>query len=109
MPMLTMMLDECVSPYIAPRLCSERVDCCCVRHRGLSSAGDHVVWQYVQKETCALVTIKREHFSQYAMREVYHAGLIVIPPAVHGKRNMITSRQPSIGLCRAMLSCQISK
>jgi predicted nuclease of predicted toxin-antitoxin system len=74
-----MLLDECMSPQLVPRLWDEGHDVIHVRDRGLLRAADHTLWRYAIEEDRVLCTINGKHFKKLAAATPLHSGLIVIP------------------------------
>jgi predicted nuclease of predicted toxin-antitoxin system len=52
-----LLLDENISPYIAPQLCDNGIDAVLIRDRAMLRAGDHKVLKLAQKESRAVATI----------------------------------------------------
>src|SRR5262245_35282310 len=77
--MSRMLLDECMSPQLVPRLWSEGHDVIHVRDRGLLHAADHTVWTYALTEDRAVCTINGSHFKRLAAATDLHPGVLVFP------------------------------
>ena len=74
-----LLLDECISPWLVPRLWQIGVDTACLRDRGMLTRPDHEVWHLAQQEERALATINKGDFEAFASIDPYHYGLILIP------------------------------
>ena len=74
-----LLLDENISPYIAPQLCDNGIDAVPIRDRAMLRASDHKVIQLAQKESRAVATINECDFERLVMRMVSHCGVAVIP------------------------------
>jgi len=77
--MSKMLLDECISPQLVPRLWYEGHDVIHVRERGLLQAADHTLWRYAIGEDRAVCTINGKDFKKLAAVTPLHPGVIVIP------------------------------
>lgn len=77
--MLKLMLDENISPALCGPFWEMNVDTTCTRDRALLEAGDHIVWDYAQREDRSVVTINYGDFERLARQTPGHAGLVIIP------------------------------
>src|SRR6476646_2832080 len=77
--MSRMLLDECMSPQLVPKLWGEGYDVIHVRDRGLLSASDHTVWNYALSEDRTICTINAIHFKRLAASTDMHPGVLVFP------------------------------
>lgn len=84
--MLSMMLDEMISPTLVPRLWELGVDGTHVRDRGMLSSPDHAVWARANEESRAVVTANAGDFRKLAAQSDLHNGLVIIPNG--GTRDM---------------------
>lgn len=73
------LLDENISPNIAPQLWEEGVDAVPIRDRSMLRASDYRVLQVAQKEKRAVATINEYDFERLALKMAQHAGIAVIP------------------------------
>jgi predicted nuclease of predicted toxin-antitoxin system len=74
-----LLLDECMSPRLVPRLWGLGIDTVHVRDRGMLQAPDHVVWRFAQDEERAVFTINGDDFKKIASQSENHHGLAVLP------------------------------
>jgi predicted nuclease of predicted toxin-antitoxin system len=74
-----LVLDENISPNIAPRLWENGIDAVPIRDRAMLRASDHKVLELAQKEVRAIATINEYHFERLVMRMASHCGIAVIP------------------------------
>ena len=77
--MISLMLDEGVTPTMCPGLHAANVDAYHVRDRKLEGTEDFHLWERAKKENRAVVTINRGDFYELASREKNHPGVVVIP------------------------------
>lgn len=77
--MPSLILDECVSPRVSPRLWEVGVDNYSLRDRALLQMPDYAIWQRAQEEHRTVVTINESDFVKFAERDKRHAGLITFP------------------------------
>jgi predicted nuclease of predicted toxin-antitoxin system len=76
---IRLLLDENISPNIAPRLWEAGIDALPIRNRAMSGCSDHRVLQFAQTEHRAVATIDAYDFARLVMKLVTHNGVIVIP------------------------------
>lgn len=81
--MLSLLLDECISPKICRPLWEDGIDVAHVRDRNMLGATDYEVLWRATEERRALVTINeidfRKLYGKLVARNSPHCGLIVIP------------------------------
>jgi predicted nuclease of predicted toxin-antitoxin system len=73
------LLDENISPAIIKPLWAEGIDAIHVRDRGLLGVKDHVIWSRAMEMARIVVTIDRDDFIRFALREKAHHGILAIP------------------------------
>lgn len=76
---IRLLLDENLSPSIAPRLWDSGIDSVPIRDRSMLRSPDHKVLQLAQKENRAVATINEYDFQQLVMKMASHCGVAVIP------------------------------
>ena len=76
---IRLLLDENISPNIAPRLWEAGIDALPVRDRSMSGCSDHRVLQFAQTEHRAVATIDAYDFARLVMKLVTHDGVIALP------------------------------
>jgi predicted nuclease of predicted toxin-antitoxin system len=76
---IRLLLDENISPNIAPRLWDAGIDALPVRNRSMSGCSDHRVLQFAQTEHRAVATVDAYDFAKLVMKLVTHDGIIAIP------------------------------
>src|SRR5262249_34443776 len=76
---IRLLLDENISPNIAPRLWENGIDALPVRDRAMLKTSDNTVLQFAQKENRAVATINEFHFEKLVMKMASHCGVAVIP------------------------------
>lgn len=74
-----LLLDENISPKIAPRLWDNGIDAVPIRDRSMLRASDQKVLQLAQKESRAVATINECHFERLVAKMASHCGIAVIP------------------------------
>jgi predicted nuclease of predicted toxin-antitoxin system len=75
---VNILLDENISPKLAPRLADKGVSAAYVAHVGLSGVTDAEVWNYAYKHDQIVVTINAADFMKLASEVELHPGLIVM-------------------------------
>lgn len=83
--MVALVLDECISPSLCPRLWAEGIDNFHVRDRGLLGVSDAKLWMIAQAQERAIVTINADDFWRLSSNCHPHYGVVVIPSG--GTRN----------------------
>jgi predicted nuclease of predicted toxin-antitoxin system len=73
-----LLLDENLSPRVAATLCSEGVDACGVRDRGMLKASDAEVLKRAFEEDRVLVTKNVGDFATLAHASELHAGIVML-------------------------------
>ena len=76
---IRLLLDENLSPNIAPRLWDDGIDALPVRDRAMRGSADHTVFQFAQKEHRAVATIDEFDFRKLVLKSPSHWGIAVIP------------------------------
>lgn len=74
-----LLLDENISPAIAPRLWEANVNAVPIRDRAMLRARDNRIFDFARREQRALVTIDQSDFTKLAERHPSHPGVIVMP------------------------------
>ncbi len=77
--MSILLVDECISPRILPRLRELGIDAIHVRERGMSGVGDHTIWRYAQENGRTVLTINKVDFLKLAKASKEHSGLVILP------------------------------
>lgn len=77
--MSRMLLDECISPQLVPRLWDEGLDVIHVRDRGLLQSTDQGLWRYAIGDDRVVCTVNGKDFKKLAAVTSLHPGVIVIP------------------------------
>lgn len=84
-----LLLDECLSPAAAQRLCAEHgVDAIHVRDRGLQASPDHEIFAFAFEQDRILATVNVRDFVKLAKTRELHPGLILIE-----RENMLRDEQ----------------
>lgn len=84
-----LLLDECLSPAAAQRLCAEHgVDAIHVRDRGLQASLDHEIFAFAFEQDRILATANVRDFVKLAKTRELHAGLILVE-----RENMLRDEQ----------------
>jgi predicted nuclease of predicted toxin-antitoxin system len=76
---IRLLLDENISPNIAPRLWDNGIDAVPIRDRSMLRATDYKIVQLAQNEDRAVATINEWHFERLVMKMARHCGIAVIP------------------------------
>jgi predicted nuclease of predicted toxin-antitoxin system len=75
------LLDENISPTVALALCTDGIDACSVRDRGLLEATDAEVFARAYADDRIVVTINVADFEHLASTCELHAGVVLIERA----------------------------
>lgn len=73
------LLDENISPNIAPQLWDDGIDAVPIRDRSMLRASDQKILQVAQKENRAVATINEYDFERLVVKMASHCGIAVIP------------------------------
>jgi predicted nuclease of predicted toxin-antitoxin system len=76
---ISLLLDEPVSPSLVPRLAELEIDAVSLRDRGRLEATDHDVWALAMAEERTLVSMNGRHFRRLAEVEYRHPGVLILP------------------------------
>jgi len=74
-----LLLDENISPSVAPRLWDHGIDSVPIRDRSMLRTADYKVVQLAQKENHAVATINECDFERLVMKMASHCGIATIP------------------------------
>jgi predicted nuclease of predicted toxin-antitoxin system len=77
--MISLLLDENISPAIIGRLCNLDIDAVHIRDRAMLGAPDRVVWRHENDNGRTLVTINLADFASLCKSTATHCGVIAIP------------------------------
>jgi predicted nuclease of predicted toxin-antitoxin system len=77
--MLSLMLDEPITPSMCPALHALNIDVYHIRDRSLLGAMDHELWKRAKDEIRTVVTSNGEDFRDLCARDETHPGVLVIP------------------------------
>jgi predicted nuclease of predicted toxin-antitoxin system len=76
---ISLLLDEPVSPSLASILADLQIDAIALRDRGRLQAADHEVWNLALAEDRTIVTMNGRHFRRLATMAPRHPGILVLP------------------------------
>ena len=77
--MISLLLDEPVSPSLTSLFANLQIDAIALRDRGRLQAADHEVWDLAMAEDRTVVTMNGRHFRKLAMMAPRHPGVLVLP------------------------------